>query len=161
MGRHPHIVVGTPGRILDLIERRVLPLDHMRFVVCDEVDRMFDIGFRDDIRRILGGLHRGRTRRFSSRPPSTRTSSAWCGSTCTTRSGFSRPRPQEQLTNPEAAQFYVGRAAVGQAAGAQDADARGEARAGAGVLPHQAVGGQGGGGTGARRRERRRRSTAT
>jgi ATP-dependent RNA helicase DeaD len=55
MGRRPHIIVGTPGRILDLIERNVLPLEAMRFVVCDEVDRMFDIGFRDDIRRILSG----------------------------------------------------------------------------------------------------------
>lgn len=55
MGRQPHIIVGTPGRILDLVERQSLPLERMKFVVCDEVDRMFDIGFRDDIRRILSG----------------------------------------------------------------------------------------------------------
>ncbi|HMD54159.1 MAG TPA: DEAD/DEAH box helicase [Phycisphaerae bacterium] len=51
--RRPHFLVGTPGRILDLVDRRVLPLDRMKFVVCDEVDRMFDIGFRDDVKKIL------------------------------------------------------------------------------------------------------------
>lgn len=53
LGHQPHVVVGTPGRIMDLHERGALILDKMRFVVCDEVDRMFDIGFRDDIRKIL------------------------------------------------------------------------------------------------------------
>ncbi len=54
LGHMPHVVVGTPGRIMDLQERGALPLQNMRFVVCDEVDRMFDIGFREDIRKILG-----------------------------------------------------------------------------------------------------------
>jgi ATP-dependent RNA helicase DeaD len=53
LGRQPHIVVGTPGRVIDLWQREALPLHNMKFVVCDEVDRMFDIGFRDDIRKIL------------------------------------------------------------------------------------------------------------
>jgi ATP-dependent RNA helicase DeaD len=53
MGNRPHVVVGTPGRVLDLLGRRALCLDAVRFVVLDEVDRMLDIGFRDDIRRIL------------------------------------------------------------------------------------------------------------
>lgn len=53
MQRNPHIIVGTPGRILDLMNRNLLPLDNIKFVVCDEVDRMFDIGFREDIRKIL------------------------------------------------------------------------------------------------------------
>jgi len=52
--RHPAIVVGTPGRIMDIMRRRWLRLDHLRFAVLDEVDRMLDIGFRDDIRKILG-----------------------------------------------------------------------------------------------------------
>lgn len=52
--RGPEIIVGTPGRILDMIERRLLHLGGVRFAVLDEVDRMFDIGFRDDIKRILG-----------------------------------------------------------------------------------------------------------
>lgn len=50
---HPEIVVGTPGRVIDLLERRLLSLSNIRFVVLDEVDRMLDIGFRDDIRNIL------------------------------------------------------------------------------------------------------------
>jgi ATP-dependent RNA helicase DeaD len=47
------IVIGTPGRVLDHIGRRTLKVSQVRFVVLDEVDRMLDIGFRDDIRRIL------------------------------------------------------------------------------------------------------------
>lgn len=49
----PQVVVGTPGRVMDLLERRIINFDNIRFVVLDEVDRMLDIGFRDDIRRIL------------------------------------------------------------------------------------------------------------
>ncbi len=50
------IVVGTPGRVLDLMGRRALDLSKISFVVLDEVDRMLDIGFRDDIRKILGAI---------------------------------------------------------------------------------------------------------
>src|SRR4051794_31311283 len=50
---HPEILVGTPGRVMDLLERRIINFENIRFVVLDEVDRMLDIGFRDDIRRIL------------------------------------------------------------------------------------------------------------
>jgi ATP-dependent RNA helicase DeaD len=46
-------VVGTPGRILDHLQRGSLSLDHVRYVVLDEADRMLDIGFRPDIERIL------------------------------------------------------------------------------------------------------------
>ncbi|MSR29007.1 MAG: DEAD/DEAH box helicase [Phycisphaerales bacterium] len=58
LARSPAIIVGTPGRVMDLHERRVLSYDHVRYAVLDEVDRMLDIGFRDDIRRILGSLKR-------------------------------------------------------------------------------------------------------
>ncbi len=54
LSRKPEIIVGTPGRIMDMVERRHLSLKHVKFAVLDEVDRMLDIGFRDDIRRILG-----------------------------------------------------------------------------------------------------------
>src|SRR5690606_3561217 len=47
------IVVGTPGRVLDHIARRTLPLDDLWCVVLDEADRMLDIGFRPDIEKIL------------------------------------------------------------------------------------------------------------
>jgi ATP-dependent RNA helicase DeaD len=58
LGRKPHMVVGTPGRVMDLMGRGVLNLDHIETVILDEVDRMLDIGFRDDIRRILGSVRR-------------------------------------------------------------------------------------------------------
>lgn len=50
------IVVGTPGRIMDMNGRGLLPYDRVQFAVLDEVDRMLDIGFREDIRRILGSM---------------------------------------------------------------------------------------------------------
>ncbi len=48
-----HLVVGTPGRLLDHLSRGTLSLRHVRYVVLDEADRMLDIGFRPDIERIL------------------------------------------------------------------------------------------------------------
>jgi ATP-independent RNA helicase DbpA len=49
-----HIAVGTPGRIIDLLEREALETRHLATVVLDEADRMLDMGFRDDMERILG-----------------------------------------------------------------------------------------------------------
>jgi ATP-dependent RNA helicase DeaD len=51
--RGTEVVVGTPGRVLDLMRRRVLDLGDVWCVVLDEADRMLDIGFRPDIERIL------------------------------------------------------------------------------------------------------------
>ena len=51
--RGVEVVVGTPGRVLDLISRGSLLLGDVRFVVLDEADRMLDIGFRPDIEKIL------------------------------------------------------------------------------------------------------------
>ena len=48
-----HIAVGTPGRIIDLLEREALETRHLATVVLDEADRMLDMGFRDDMVRIL------------------------------------------------------------------------------------------------------------
>jgi len=48
-----HIVVGTPGRTIDLIKRRILNLASVKIVVLDEADRMLDMGFIDDIEYIL------------------------------------------------------------------------------------------------------------
>lgn len=47
------IVIGTPGRILDHIDRGTLKLDQVSMVILDEADRMLDMGFRDDIGKIL------------------------------------------------------------------------------------------------------------
>lgn len=57
LGKKPHIVVGTPGRVMDFMGRGHLRFEGLRVAILDEVDRMLDIGFRDDIRRILGTIH--------------------------------------------------------------------------------------------------------
>lgn len=49
-----HIVVGTPGRILDHLGRGTLELSAVKTVVLDEADRMLDMGFQEDMERILG-----------------------------------------------------------------------------------------------------------
>jgi ATP-dependent RNA helicase DeaD len=51
--RGVQIVVGTPGRVIDLLERRTLNLSHVRIFVLDEADRMLDMGFIEDIEYIL------------------------------------------------------------------------------------------------------------
>ncbi|MFC2162696.1 DEAD/DEAH box helicase [Candidatus Altiarchaeota archaeon] len=47
------VIVGTPGRVLDLLNRRILRLEQSKMIVLDEADRMLDMGFIDDIRRII------------------------------------------------------------------------------------------------------------
>lgn len=58
--RGPHVVIGTPGRINDLIDRRVLRLASTTHFVLDEADRMCDMGFVRDIRKIEAELPRHR-----------------------------------------------------------------------------------------------------
>ena len=48
-----HVVVGTVGRVLDLISRHSLVLHDCRFVVLDEADEMLDLGFLEDVEKIL------------------------------------------------------------------------------------------------------------
>jgi len=48
-----HVVIGTPGRMLDHLERGTLSLEHVKFAVLDEADEMLDMGFIDDIESIL------------------------------------------------------------------------------------------------------------
>ncbi|MCA9331406.1 DEAD/DEAH box helicase [Candidatus Saccharibacteria bacterium] len=52
----PNVVIGTPGRIKDHLERRTLRLDSFKFVVLDEVDRMLDMGFLPDVTTIMQQL---------------------------------------------------------------------------------------------------------
>lgn len=51
--RNPHIVVGTPGRILKHLQKGTLKLDALKMLVLDEADRMLDMGFYDDIMEII------------------------------------------------------------------------------------------------------------
>src|SRR5581483_11193976 len=50
------IVIGTPGRVMDHMARGTLKLATLKLVVLDEADRMLDMGFRDDIERILSAV---------------------------------------------------------------------------------------------------------
>lgn len=51
--RRPHFIIGTPGRIKDLMSRRYINLDNINTLVLDEADRMLDMGFLPDIRAIV------------------------------------------------------------------------------------------------------------
>ncbi|HAL95358.1 MAG TPA: ATP-dependent RNA helicase, partial [Chitinophagaceae bacterium] len=59
--RGTQVVVATPGRLIDLIERRAINLENIEYVVLDEADRMLDIGFLPDLQRILSYLPKQRT----------------------------------------------------------------------------------------------------
>jgi len=54
--QNPEIVVGCPGRVLDLLQQGVLQLDRVETFVLDEADHMFDMGFLRDIRKIISAL---------------------------------------------------------------------------------------------------------
>lgn len=54
--RHPRVIIGTPGRVIDHLGRKSLTLKNTAFFVLDEADRMLDMGFIPDIRRIFAAL---------------------------------------------------------------------------------------------------------
>jgi superfamily II DNA/RNA helicase len=64
--RRAHVVVATPGRLEDLIERRAVKLDRVRMLVLDEADRMLDMGFKPPVDRILARVPRDRQTMFFS-----------------------------------------------------------------------------------------------
>lgn len=64
--RNPHFVMGTPGRLKDMANRRFVHLDQFTNVVLDEVDRMFDMGFMQDIKFLLAPLPKTRQSMFFS-----------------------------------------------------------------------------------------------
>lgn len=64
--RRPHFVIGTPGRIRDLHDRKALRLDRCKYVVLDEVDRMMDMGFIVEITEILKNVPEERQSLFYS-----------------------------------------------------------------------------------------------
>jgi ATP-dependent RNA helicase DeaD len=68
--RNPRLIVGTPGRINDHLGRRTLRLEETRFLVLDETDRMLDMGFTEDLKKIVSHLPRERqTFMFSATMP--------------------------------------------------------------------------------------------
>jgi len=51
--KFPHVIIGTPGRLLDHINRKTIKLDEVQTVILDEADEMLDMGFMEDIQSIL------------------------------------------------------------------------------------------------------------
>jgi ATP-dependent RNA helicase DeaD len=65
-----HIVVATPGRLIDMIERKAIDLEKVKYVVLDEADEMLNMGFRDDIDFVLKNtVNRESTWMFSATMP--------------------------------------------------------------------------------------------
>ncbi|MFH1754980.1 MAG: DEAD/DEAH box helicase [Candidatus Latescibacterota bacterium] len=64
--RNPDILVATPGRLLDLAERKLVRLDQVKMLVLDEADRMLDMGFVKDVRKIVALTPRERQTMFFS-----------------------------------------------------------------------------------------------
>ena len=58
--RNPRIIIGTPGRIIDHLQRRTLNLQSVKFLVLDETDRMLDMGFSQDIEMIVENVQSDR-----------------------------------------------------------------------------------------------------
>ena len=58
--KESQIIVGTPGRIMDHLKRGSLVVDQLKYVVLDEADQMLDMGFRDDMEKILSQTPEGR-----------------------------------------------------------------------------------------------------
>ena len=94
LARGPDILVGTPGRLLDFLRRGETALSAVRVLVVDEADRMFDMGFIDDLRAIIRRL-----------PPPTRRQTMFFTATLTQRVlqlGWREMRnPAEIVVNPE------------------------------------------------------------
>lgn len=67
--KRPQVVAGTPGRVMDLIDRGVLKFDATRFVVLDEADEMLDMGFFDDVTDIIAKIPEKRIWMFSATLP--------------------------------------------------------------------------------------------
>jgi ATP-dependent RNA helicase DDX41 len=65
-----HIVVATPGRLIDMLEKRKFTFNNSKFLCMDEADRMIDLGFEDDVRNIMSFFKRQRqTLLFSATMP--------------------------------------------------------------------------------------------
>lgn len=71
LDRGTDIVVGTPGRIIDLLKRGSLNLSDIQFVVLDEADQMLNVGFAEDVETILENIRqKHQTMMFSATMPS-------------------------------------------------------------------------------------------
>lgn len=65
----PQVIVGTPGRVKDLIYRKSLKIEGAKYAVLDEADEMLDMGFLDDVKEILANVEEKKTWMFSATMP--------------------------------------------------------------------------------------------
>jgi ATP-dependent RNA helicase RhlE len=61
-----HVIIATPGRLQDLVDRGLVTLDHVRILVLDEADRMLDMGFKPQVDKLVRRLHDDRQTMFFS-----------------------------------------------------------------------------------------------
>jgi superfamily II DNA/RNA helicase len=64
--RNPNFIIGTPGRLKDLKDRGLIDFSRFQYIVLDEIDRMLDMGFVDEIRKVLSELPQNRQSLFFS-----------------------------------------------------------------------------------------------
>jgi ATP-dependent RNA helicase RhlE len=64
--KQAHVIVATPGRLQDLVDRGLVTLDHVRILVLDEADRMLDMGFKPQVDKLVRRLHDDRQTMFFS-----------------------------------------------------------------------------------------------
>jgi superfamily II DNA/RNA helicase len=64
--KRAHVIIATPGRLQDLVDRGLLTLDHVRILVLDEADRMLDMGFKPQVDKLVRRLHDDRQTMFFS-----------------------------------------------------------------------------------------------
>ena len=131
-----HILVATPGRLEDLLERRALTLNHVRTLVLDEADRMLDMGFKPAVDRIVRLIPKDRQTLFFSA-----TLEGAAGKLAATYTHNPRSHvhsPKRELEAAISASVRPGREPGGEG---RPARRRAEARPGkpdAGLRPHQA-----------------------
>jgi ATP-dependent RNA helicase RhlE len=64
--KNAHVIIATPGRLQDLVDRGLVTLDHVRILVLDEADRMLDMGFKPQVDKLVRRLHDDRQTMFFS-----------------------------------------------------------------------------------------------
>jgi superfamily II DNA/RNA helicase len=66
LAKNAHVIVATPGRLQDLVDRKLVSLEHVRVLVLDEADRMLDMGFKPQVDRLVRLLSENRQTMFFS-----------------------------------------------------------------------------------------------
>lgn len=100
-----HVVVGTPGRLLDLLNKRILPLGEVTELVLDEADEMLDMGFLPDVERLIEACtHKDRhTMLFSATMPA---AIVTLGRRYLTKPIFTRAEAEDRFTAPQVIQHF-------------------------------------------------------